>query len=289
MAQPINARGRKRADIINDYDAFVDKFKPRHTTDSCNTPDHIYNAILQYLIDGGHITPDTPIVRPFWPGADYTDPKQYTPGSVVVDNPPFSILAQILRHYNATGIPYFLFAPSLTSFNYTKADFHTTIIITDKAITYENGAKVNTAFLTNLPAFRPYVALTAPDLAQRIKQAKEQYKAQHPNPLPVYQYPANLVTATILHRIAHTKTFKIPRAQAHRVTRLEAQRPHKKNIFGTGLLIPDTLAAQLQTAQLQTVQLQTAQLQAAQLQAARATLVFPLSEAEKAIIKDLEK
>ncbi|MFR0556541.1 hypothetical protein [Pseudoscardovia radai] len=53
---------------------------------------------------------DVPIVRPFWPGTDY-ERAQYPDGCVVVDNPPFSILAKIIRFYQAHGIRFFLFAP----------------------------------------------------------------------------------------------------------------------------------------------------------------------------------
>ncbi|OZG51970.1 ParB-like nuclease [Pseudoscardovia suis] len=53
---------------------------------------------------------DVPIVRPFWPGADYGR-VEYPGGCVVVDNPPFSILSKIIRFYQAHGVRFFLFAP----------------------------------------------------------------------------------------------------------------------------------------------------------------------------------
>ena len=55
-------------------------------------------------------------MRPFWPGGDYQR-ENYPAGCVVVDNPPFSILSQICRFYNAHGVKYFLFAPALTLFS----------------------------------------------------------------------------------------------------------------------------------------------------------------------------
>lgn len=81
-----------------------------------------------------------------------------------------------------------------------------------------------------------------------------------------------------------TIPFQIPRDQSHPIASLAAQRPHHKSIFGSGLLIPDTLAAQLQAAQLQ-----AAQFQAAQFVHETKTFVFQLSEDEKTIIKNLEK
>lgn len=44
-----------------------------------------------------------PIVHPFRPGADYGR-AEYPDGCVVVDNPPFSILAKIIRFYQAHGV-----------------------------------------------------------------------------------------------------------------------------------------------------------------------------------------
>ncbi len=281
MAAPSKSKGKARQQVLTDYEAFINKFKPRHTTDECYTPEYIYTALLGWLQDEGHITPATPIIRPFYPEGDYTRLDQYTPGAIVVDNPPFSIITPITRFYLQHNIPFFLFCPSLTSFAIAKNNPDATIIIVNLQIIYDNGAIVNTAFVTNLPAFQPYAAITAPDLYNRLDQAQRTARAEvrEKKALPRYQYPANLVTATILHRIACTIPFQIPRAQSHPISSLAAQRPLHKVIFGSGLLIPDTLAAQLQAAQLQ----------AAPLPATQPSIVFPLSEDEKAIIKDLEK
>lgn len=32
-----------------DYNTFVEKFKPKKTTDDCHTPEYIYNAVLGWL------------------------------------------------------------------------------------------------------------------------------------------------------------------------------------------------------------------------------------------------
>lgn len=46
-----------------------------------------------------------PIVRPFYPGGDYIN-FDYPADCVVIDNPPFSILAQIVAFYAKRGIDY---------------------------------------------------------------------------------------------------------------------------------------------------------------------------------------
>ena len=52
------------------YQAFVDKFKPKKTTDDCYTPEAVYDAIAgwvakEYSLDRGRF------LRPFKPGGDY--------------------------------------------------------------------------------------------------------------------------------------------------------------------------------------------------------------------------
>ena len=52
------------------YEEFVEKFKPKLTTDDCYTHPLIYDTVRdwacrEYGIDLGSI------VRPFWPGGDY--------------------------------------------------------------------------------------------------------------------------------------------------------------------------------------------------------------------------
>ena len=98
----------------DEYKAFVEKFKKKKTTDDCYTPPNIYDAIADWVArEYGLSRAD--FVRPFFPGGDYQR-FDYPPGAVVVDNPPFSILAEIVAHYRDTGRRFFLFAPTLTLF-----------------------------------------------------------------------------------------------------------------------------------------------------------------------------
>lgn len=137
----------KREEKLNDYEGFVGKFKPKKTTDDCYTPQGVYEIIKNWVdknvspLDGVHI------VRPFYPGGDY-EHYDYPDGCIVLDNPPFSILAKIRAFYNSKGIKYFLFAPHLTLFSAPREG--ETYIVADVGIEYENGAVVNTSFITNL-------------------------------------------------------------------------------------------------------------------------------------------
>lgn len=128
------------------YDDFVAKFEPKLTTDDCYTPDNVYAQVVAFVASTYDVNPLT-FTRPFWPGADYKT-HDYE-GAVVVDNPPFSCLSEIINYYNDNKIKYFLFAPALTCFNYlNKCD----IVLIRPSIIYNNGAQVRTAFVTNLVA-----------------------------------------------------------------------------------------------------------------------------------------
>lgn len=125
------------------YEEFVEKFKPKCTTDDCYTPPEIYEVVLNWAkkhlpIEGREV------VRPFYPGGDY-QAYNYPENCVVIDNPPFSIFAKICDWYNEHGISFLLFAPGLTSIR----DGYT-FIGACAPITYENGANVNTSFVTNI-------------------------------------------------------------------------------------------------------------------------------------------
>ena len=80
---------------FTDYDGFCEKFKPKKTTDDCYTPPAVYDAVLDYV--NRNVTPleGREVVRPFWPGGDY-ERHEYPKGCIVIDNPPFSITAQIV-------------------------------------------------------------------------------------------------------------------------------------------------------------------------------------------------
>lgn len=96
------------------YEEFVEKFKPKKTTDDCYTPPEIYEAIKDWACKEYDVDPDK-IVRPFWPGGDY-EAFEYPNECVVLDNPPFSILAKICTFYLERDIPFFCLRRRLPHF-----------------------------------------------------------------------------------------------------------------------------------------------------------------------------
>lgn len=253
------------------YKEFVEKFKPKKTTDDCYTPDLIYEAVAGYVADHYGLDRNN-FIRPFWPGGDY-EKEDYT-GKIVVDNPPFSILAKIRRFYLEKGIKYFLFAPALTIFSATIED---TAVFSGGKLEYENGANVRTAFCTNLEP--DTLCRTAPELQRRINEAKEKISEEQKKKFPKYQYPDNVVTAAKINALSdHGVAFSIDRKNAHFIRQLDAQKRSKKSIFGSGFLISSKAAAEKAAAEKA----------AAEKAAEKKAEVFELSENEKEIIKQLD-
>ena len=226
------------------YEEFVEKFKPKLTTDDCFTPPPVYEAVKNWVCREYGID-DSQIVRPFWPGGDYEN-SEYPEGCVVVDNPPFSKISEICVFFEKRKIRYFLFAPgNLFSVSGSSA---ATYIIQDAEIIYENGAKVRTNFVTNLAG--DIVAESRPDLGGAIRTAAEEYKRQKKvetgkKELPKYVYPDNVITAAMMQRLAKCNVkLTIRRGECTFVRKLDAQAEHGKGIFGGGLLLSERAAAE---------------------------------------------
>ena len=157
------------------YDEFVNKFKPKLTTDDCYTPPKIYSVVLDWVKK--YYGVNEKIIRPFNPNDDY---KKYDyNNAVVVDNPPFSILAEIIDYYLDNNIKFFLFAPGLTCFNYLAKNRKVCILPIDVSITYENGARVNTGFITNLENNAININTELYKLIKNCKEDKLRRKVNH--------------------------------------------------------------------------------------------------------------
>lgn len=250
-----------------EYDAFVDKFKPKKTTDDCYTPEPVYRAVLDWVGSRVDLTGKN-IVRPFYPNGNY-ETVDYGDNDVVIDNPPFSILAKIVRFYVSRNIPFFLFAPHLTMANSVKDIC--TVIVSHTDIVYENGARVYTGFVSNM--FGDIAFMTAPDLYRMVEKCFE-----NPKPLPKYQYPANVLTTRHVERIIRAGIgLEIRRDQCMYISKLRSQIPAKKAIFGGGYLISDSVAAELAAKQ-----------EAAKQEAAKQEVIeWALSEQERLVIEQL--
>ena len=256
-----------------DYEAFVAKFERKKTSDDCYTPPEVYDIVRGWLAEQVDLT-GAQIVRPFWPDTDYRR-VEYPAGCVVLDNPPFSIFAEIVRWYLAHGVRFFLFAHHKTIFN---LDAPYTRLVCGADVIYENGAAVCTSFASNL--FGDTLAMSVPDLFERLAAA-----ARSKNPLLRYSYPAHLLTFSDLARCAcHGVAVSIPRSEAAFVRRLDSQRPSGKAIYGSGFLLSDRQAARMEAALLEADR-HKAEKAAQEIEAH----VWAISDRERAVIAELSK
>ena len=283
-----NVISQKKSDVFNDYDGFVEKFKPKKTTDDCYTPPAVYDAILGWLRENANIE-GREIVRPFYPGGDF-ERYEYPEGCIVVDNPPFSIITKICRWYKARNIDFFLFSPHLTLFSARNIEW--TCIVTFAPIIYENGADVKTDFVSTL--FGDIRIMTAPELRRRIVAACKQAK-QDKLQLPKYKYPNNVTSAALLGKIAPHVEFVVRASECQFISRLDSQNGGP-NIFGGGVILSDAKAAEKAAAEKAAAEKAAAEKAAAEKAAAekaaaaeRDAVVWNLSPREKNIIKMLSQ
>lgn len=228
--------------LFNDYDAFVDKFKPKLTTDDCYTPKWIYDLVVKYVNDNVRSLDGANIVRPFWPGGDYKA-YDYKTGDIVIDNPPFSICAEIVDFYVANGIGFWLWCPALTQGGLVKDKVNVTAVVSGETVTYENGAKVPTAFVTNLypDNRRIYVA---GKLTQMIKDGEKKATKNGKAELPRYELPDGVVTSARLQKIANAGIdLVISDSESLFIRALESQKRAKKALFGGGWILSREAAA----------------------------------------------
>ena len=215
------------------YDEFIEKFKQKKTTDDCYTPPPVYEAVLDWARKHLDID-DRPAVRPFYPGGDF-EHFDYPDNCVVIDNPPFSIFSKICDWYVEHGIPFLLFAPAMSSIRQ-----NVTCIGASCDITYENGANVNTAFVTNMMG--DIICTTAPDLYESVKKANDDNLKQSKKTVKKLSFPDCVLRATTLHTMSRAGIdFCIKRGQGCVVGHACE---NKKGEFGKSILLSDTATAE---------------------------------------------
>lgn len=261
----LEAQGHEKA-----YQEFKDKFKPKKTTDDCYTPANVYDVIADWVASEYSLDKAS-FVRPFYPGESYQD-REYPDGCVVVDNPPFSILAEIITWYANKGIRFFLFGPGLTIFSARNVDV--TYICVGADITYANGAQVCTSFVTNLDTCR---ARTAPDLYRLIQTENDRNVYESKVHLPKYEFPDYVVTAAILQRWSkHGITYRLNKEDCIRISALDSMKEVGKEIYGGGYLLSEDAAKTRAEAEQQALEI-----------AAGGVRVWTISEREQQIARAL--
>ena len=233
-----NKKMDEQATLFTDnpeYDAFVDKFKPKKTTDDCYTPENVYNAVADWVSEEYQID-RARFVRPFWPGGDY-QAFDYPADCVVVDNPPFSIITKIVIWYLEKNVRFFLFAPSLTIFSATHHGC--CALITGANIIYENGAKINTSFATNLEnnVFRT---------SSQLRKILSEVQNYNSRTVAKHIYPDCVITSAMLDRYAKLDIeFSCSQNEAQWAgNALDSQISYGMKMFGSGFFISERAAAE---------------------------------------------
>ena len=244
-------RARMEAGEISEedeeYQEFLEKFKLAKTTDDCYTPELVYDAMADWVAKEYGVR-RADFVRPFYPGGDYKREK-YKKNDIVVDNPPFSILSQILKFYNERGVRFFLFAPTLTLFSSSSSSSSSTAIPCGVAVTYANGANVNTSFLTNMES-RAVRLRSAPTLYKVVKAANDRNLRMMKKVLPKYSYDRHIITAPWVAALSRLGIdFSVPVAESEPISRLDMQVESKKGIYGNGYIVSDRVYSEREKAE----------------------------------------
>ena len=267
---------RKHKKDFTNYESFVEKFKPKKTTDDCYTPPAVYDAVVRFVGNLTNLT-DREIVRPFCPGGDYEN-YDYPENCIVIDNPPFSIYSKIVRFYLAKKIDFFLFAPHLTLF---VNSVDCTYIITNTTVIYENGAKINTSFVTNIcPGLRIWLC---PELKKMVEDAQIRETKQHQKNV----YPDEVITSATLGRIINRGVeLKIRSSDSEYISNIDYLNRIGKGMYGGGFLLSSRAAAERAAAERAAAERAAAE-RAADESDIRA-INIELSERERNIIKSLD-
>ena len=138
-------------------------------------------------------------------------------------------------------------------------------------ITYENGANVNTSFITNMEG--DAAAISDPELYKVVDEAN---KAANPSRnLPKYKLTDYVVTSLMLSKYSkYGEKLVIKRKDCEFIRALDSQKEQNKIIYGGGLLLSEKAAAEKAAAEKAAAEKAVA-------------IEFELSDREKAIIKNL--
>lgn len=268
-----------------EYQEFVKKFEAKRTTDDCYTPDVVYDAVAEWVASEYNVSRAN-FVRPFYPGGDYQKEK-YKPTDIVVDNPPFSILASIIDWYNERGIRYFLFGPQLTLLGTTAK--RCACIPVGVGITYANGANVNTSFATNLEpdeiAFRADARLW-----KMVNDANREYEKTVRKQLPRFIYPREVIMSPTLSAFSRLGIdFVVKKSECCPIEELDQQREAGKAIYGKGFLLSTRLTEERERCEELRIEREVQYKEERERGIRESSQVWELSERERNIIAQLDQ
>lgn len=137
-----------------------------------------------------------------------------------------------------------MFAPTLTLFSSTKTVSELTHYPCGASVVYENGAKINTSFVSNLGG--DTAVDTWPELTAAIAEAEAlRGVTRSVKPRRALIYPRNLTSAAKIAPLSREGVrLELKRGEICRVSKVG----DGQGIFGGGLLLSDAAASRLHTA-----------------------------------------
>lgn len=228
MTVPGMARGM-------DYDEWLDSKKKRtrldskkkRTSDDIMTPEANYEAVKNWAIDRFGLEGKR-IVRPFWPGADYTT-EEYDDDTIVIDNPPYSIERQIIRWYCQHNVRFFLYCNGLTAIHCytTKSETLPVGLVLVKDSIAFNESMVNVGFVTNL--LEPGQLLLSGTLNDAISKSQKRMNRGKKR-----SYPEHIYTAAALGKLGRDGIDTMVQ-----MNKYVTHTPDGRHIYGGGIRIDD--------------------------------------------------
>jgi hypothetical protein len=268
-----------KTNLFSNYDAFLDKFEDKKTTDDCYTPKEVMDIITDY-VNKKYLLNGKKIIRPFYPNGDY-ESIDYTDDMVVIDNPPFSIITKICKYYIKNNVKFFLFCPHLTAFT---SDIDCTHIIASADITYENGATIKTAFVSNI--FGDIKIIGDADLHQKFKEIQLRDKIN----LPKYEYPNNIITVSkVSYCVEKGINLTFDKNDLKHYREWMHKRSTEKHYLALALFVLTKQQQKQHKQQQRAAQAAAEAAQAAAEAKKNNVIIWELSEKEKEIIKSLGK
>lgn len=196
---------------------------PGISNDEFYTKPEIYEVVKNWAVKHNQWE-GREVVRPFWPDADYQT-YDYPEGCVVIDNPPFSKVSQIVKWYGDHGIDYFLFCTGTSCLN-VNAPSH---VCTDIHLPFENGGDANISFVSS----KGPLIMSAPDLYQQLMRAKKVLNRR----VVRTEWPIGLVTGALVGKMSRHGVHYVETVGKQHLY-VDEMRSYQSKPFGGAYLVP---------------------------------------------------
>lgn len=162
-------------------------------------------------------------------------------------------------------------------------------IFCGSSITYENGAKVMTSFVTNLGDSET-VLRTAPSLHESLNRAVKEYESlivkKIVKKVPKYEYPNHVISSALACNLSKWGVdFDLKRSECVHISALDSQKQCGKTIYGGGLLLSDDASRRLSLAKSEALFRKRLGKEKEQKDA----ICWKLSDREKSIVSELNE